>query len=316
MKSDSSLTKISVVIPLYCCEKYIEELNGRLVSEMNNLKVDFEIIYVNDSSPLNDWQIVKNISTNNSKIKGINLSKNFGQHYAIKAGLSNTTGDWIVVMDGDLQDRPEEISKLYHHAINNDLQIVWGRRKLRHDNVIKKLSSKMFYSVFDYLSGIKSDPTIANFSIINKIVLDNYLKLSENNQAYPMFIRWLGFKSGKMDILHDKRHDSKSSYSIKKLFTLAFDIIIAYSNKPLKIGLVAGIIISIISFAAAIYFSLRYYFLDIPIIGWTSLIVSIWFIFGVILSFMGLLGLYIGKTFNETKNRPLYVIKETINLST
>ena len=302
--------KLSIVTPVFCCGANLHNLYERLKNSLVKITDDFEIIMVNDASPDNAWEIIKEISLKDQRLKGINLSRNFGQHYAITAGLDFANGDWVVIMDCDLQDQPEEILKLYEKT-KEGYDIVFGRRINRQDNILKKLSSKIFYKIFDYFTENKTDSTIANFSIINKKVVKELRRLKEQNRTYFLFINWLGFKRADIDIDHDKRIEGKSSYTLSKLINLAIDSIVAQSNKPLIIFIKFGFLISLISLLYAFWLIFRFFFFSIPLQGWTSIMVSLYFIGGLLFANMGVLGIYVGKIFNETKNKPLYVISET-----
>lgn len=304
---------ISVVIPLYNCAGSINELVNRLVNTLNPISSDFEIILVNDASPQNDWNIVMELAAKDMRIKGINLSRNFGQHYAITAGLDNTSGEWVVVMDGDLQDQPEEIIKLYNKA-QEGYDIVFGRRYNRNDRYITKLMSRSFNKVFEYLADTKTDHTIANFSICNAKVINSFRMMGEKNRSYQHFIKWTGFNTGFVDIEHASRPEGKSSYSFKKRMELAIHIIVAHSNKPLRLSVGFGLLMTIVSFAYAIYLVLRYLLFSQPPTGWTSLMVSLYFLSGLLFLNMGIFGLYLGRIFDETKGRPLYIINHRLNL--
>jgi len=309
---DKKTLKISVISPVYKCEGCLVALCERLKNVLGTISSDFEILLVNDSSPDNSWDIIRNISQDDSRIKGINLSRNFGQHYAITAGVDYASGNWIVVMDCDLQDKPEEIKKLYEAAIEGNFDVVLGRRVQRKDDYFKKLSSKLFYKIFEYISGIKFDYTVANFSISNRTVIDSFKELREQNRSFPYFINWLGFNKGYVDVEHGKRDDGKSAYTLKKLLKFALDNIIAYSNKPLAMSIWLGLTMALVAFFYALFLVIRYFIHGLPVEGWTSVMVSIWFVGGIISANLGILGLYIGKTFNETKKRPLYVVKDKI----
>lgn len=301
---------ISVIIPVYQCCQSLNELSNRLMKALSSITEDFEIIMVNDASPDFAWESIKTLALQDSRVKGINLSRNFGQHYAITAGLDYAQGDWIVVMDCDLQDQPEEIIKLYHKA-QEGYDIVFGRRAERKDSFIKKLGSKLFYKIYDYFTESDTDNTIANFSILNQKVVKEFKKLKEQNRSYYLFINWLGFKRANVDIDHAKRLEGKSSYTLEKLINLAIDSIVAQSNKPLRLSIKFGFIMAFFSLLYAGWLIIRYYAFSIPVEGWTSMMVSFYFIGGLLFANMGFLGLYIGKIFDETKNRPLYVISET-----
>ena len=304
---------ISVVIPLYKCSLFINELGRRLINTLPSISEDFEIIFVNDASPENDWEIVVELSKKDKRIKGINLSRNFGQHYAITAGLDNAKGEWVVVMDGDLQDQPEEINKLYDKATEG-YDVVFAKRIFRMDKPLKKLMSKLFYKIFDYFTDNTSDNLIANFGIFNKRVISNFILLRENNRCFPLFIKWMGFNTTYVDIKHSSRKNGKSSYNFRKLINLAIDIIVSHSNKPLKLSIKFGFILSVFALVYLLYLIIRSFYLDVPL-GWTSIMAAIFFIGGLIFANLGLIGIYIGKIFNEVKNRPLFIVKDKIGFN-
>ncbi|WP_457598091.1 glycosyltransferase family 2 protein [Hydrogenimonas sp.] len=301
---------ISIVIPVYGCARALPELYERLVKTLTPITENFEIVMVNDQSPDNAWEIIKKLSERDPRVKGINFSRNFGQHRAITAGLDYAQGEWVVVMDCDLQDQPEEITKLYNTAMEG-YDVVFGRRVKRRDSFFKKWASKLYYAIYMYFSGMYFDSSVANFSIISKKVVKAHRQLREQNRSYSVFSNWLGFKRKDIDIEHAPRAHGKSSYSLRKLINLAIDGIVAHSNKPLRLSINFGFTLAILSFLYAIWLIIRYFVYGVPVAGWTSVMVSIYFIGGMLFANMGILGLYIGKIFNETKNRPLYVVDET-----
>ena len=204
--------KISVVIPCYKCEASIKILYERLVSVLTQIMNDYEIIFINDASPQNDWEEIKKIAEKDKKVIGINLSRNFGQHYAVTAGIDYCNGDFVVVMDGDLQDRPEEIFKMYNE-MNKGYDIVLGRRLKRKDRILKRISSYIFKYFFEYFTDSKIDNTVSNFGIVKKIVIDNVKKYREQNRSYGLFIKMVGFKVGYVVVEHEYRFEGKSSYN-------------------------------------------------------------------------------------------------------
>lgn len=307
--------EISIVTPVYKGETCLVELYRRLKETLAPLTGDFEIIMVNDCSPDNSWHVIERLANADTRVKGINLSRNFGQHYAITAGLDFTEGDWIVVMDCDLQDQPEEIPKLYRKA-REGFDVVFGRRYHRRDPFLKKWGSRIFYKFYDYFTENRSDTTIANFSICSRKVIESFRNLREQNRSFPLFIRWMGFRSATVNIEHAERFSGKSSYNLPRLLNLAVDGIVSQSNKPLKLSIKFGFIVSFVSFVYGLYLMYRYFFLYQPVQGWTSVMVSIYFIGGLIFANFGIIGLYIGKVFDETKNRPLYIIQDTIGFHT
>jgi len=304
---------ISVVVPVYGCAVHLPELIKRVKSTISEIDQNYEIILVNDNSPDNSWDLIGSFTERDSKIKAIRFTKNFGQHYAITAGLDHAKGKWVVVMDCDLQDTPEEILKLYN-AAQKGFDVVFGVRDIRYDSLLKRFSSKLFYNVLSFFANTKLDHRIANFSIANDNVITAFRKMKEKNRAYPLFIKWLGFDTEYVNVKHSIRKNDKSSYNLRKLLKLAFDNIISNSNKPLRMTVAFGFIISFFSILAGIYLITGHFLNKYTVTGWVSIMVSLWFIFGMLLSFMGLLGLYIGKIFNETKGRPLYIVKEMKNI--
>lgn len=313
MKVSSDKPHISIVIPVYYGQDSLDEMYRRLTISLERITTSYEIILVNDCSPDRSWMIIKSLTEKDNRVKGINLSRNFGQHYAITAGLDYVSGAWIVVMDCDLQDQPEEIIKLYQKA-QDGFDIVFARRAVRKDFFLKRLSSKLFYKIFDYFTDNESDSTIANFSIVSRKVIDEFRRFREQNRSYPLFIKWMGFEVVAIDVEHAERHEGKSTYTFTKLFKLAMDSIISQSNKPLKLSIQFGFIMSLLSALCGAYLIYRYIFWAQPVEGWTSVMVSIYFIAGLIFANFGMIGLYIGKIFDETKSRPLYIICDTIGI--
>jgi polyisoprenyl-phosphate glycosyltransferase len=298
----------SIVSPVYGCNYCLCELYQRLKETLEKITPDFEIILVNDASPDNAWETIVELANKDQRIKGINLSRNFGQHNSINAGLEHSKGEWVVILDCDLQDRPEEILNLYEKA-KEGFEIVFARRLTRKDNFIKKHISRLFYKVFNFFVDIKSDYTIANFGIYKDISIKEYLKYKENYKVFPISIRLLGFRSTSIDVLHERRKIGKSSYNYFKLVKLAFRIIVTQSNKPLYISIYLGFFIALFAFIYGIVLIIRSFFLNVPI-GYTSIIVTILFIGGLIFLNLGLIGIYIGKIFEQVKERPSYIIKD------
>jgi polyisoprenyl-phosphate glycosyltransferase len=303
---------ISIVIPVYKAEKILKELVLQLNAELMRITDNYEIIFVEDYSPDKSWYIIEEICENSKKIKGIKLSRNFGQHYAITAGLDKSVGEWIVVMDCDLQDKPEEIKKLYNKALEG-FDIVQGRREIRMDSFFKKQTSRFFYFLLAYLSGYNQDSTIANFGIYSRKVINSICALPEKIRFFPTMIMWVGFKKAVINIEHSSRKEGKSSYTFSKLVNLSIDVILAYSDKPLRLIIKFGLATSLFSILFGLYTLFEYFSGKIYVLGYSSLILSIWFLSGLIMFVLGVIGLYIGKTFESVKNRPFYIIDKEVN---
>lgn len=305
--------KISVVIPVYLAENCLEELYNRLVKALPEFIDDFEVILINDGSPDNSWKIISKLAQKDIRFKGINLSRNFGQQRAITAGLDFATGDWIVVMDDDLQDQPEEIAKLYEKT-KEGYDVVFAHRCQRQDDFLKVWYSKIFYKIFDRLTNNKTDKSVSNFGVYSRQVMDNFKKIREQARSLPIFVNWLGFNRAYVDVEHGQRFAGKTSFNFSKMVNFAIDTIVAESNKPLRFSIKLGFSISLLSFLAAIFLVVKFFIQNIPVQGWTSIMVALFFLSGLILANLGLLGIYLGKIFDEIKGRPLYVVKDLINM--
>ncbi|MFZ6050956.1 glycosyltransferase family 2 protein [Halocola ammonii] len=307
-----SMVDISIVSPVYMGESLLNELVDRVRDSVIQIVDNFELILVEDGSPDHSWEVIEELSEKYPEIKGIKLSRNFGQHYAITAGLDHAQGEWVVVMDCDLQDRPEEIERLYQEA-RKGYDIVLARRHQRQDNFLKRSFSRLFYKVLSYLTGTKQDPAVANFGIYHRSVIDAIGQMREYIRYFPTMVNWVGFKVTKLDVEHSSRAEGKTSYNFKKLLHLAMDIVLAFSDKPIRLVIKAGLIVSIFSFGFAIFELIQWLKGEIVVLGYASLIISIWFLSGIILSTLGLIGLYVGKTFEGVKRRPIYLIARKTN---
>lgn len=299
--------KISIVSPIYKAEHFVEKLVFEIQKAMNILDVDFEIILVDDRSKDNSWQKMKEQSLLNPYVKSVRLSRNFGQHPAIMAGLSQAKGEWIVVMDCDLQDQPKEIVKLYRKA-QEGFDIVLASREVRKDSFFKKLTSKIFAKLYGYLTDSNFDNSVANFGIYNKKVINEVLNMNDYIKSFPLFVQWVGFERATIKVEHASRDSGKSTYTYKKLLSLAFNTIISFSNKPLKLFVKFGLIISILSIIIGLINIYQHFVGKIAVVGYSSLIVSIWLLSGIIITIIGIVGIYIGKIFDQVKKRKSFII--------
>ena len=307
MVEQSDIPHISVVIPVFGYELDLNALYERLNKTLIKINDNFEIIMVNDNSPDNAWVVIKRLAKQNQCVKGINLSRNFGQHQAVSAGLEFVRGTWCIVMDCDLQDQPEEIIKLYNEA-QKGYEIVMARRLLRKDRVINRVTSRLFYILFNYLTDQKLDNRVANFGIYSKKVIDEINNFRERDRSFGLLVNLVGFSKKIINVEHDKRRIGPSGYSFKKRFRMAENHIFSHSIKPLRIAVRIGVITTIISVLYALYLIIKYIIYSSSVPGWTSLMVSLFFLFGVLITLLGVVGLYVGKIYNEVKKRPLYII--------
>lgn len=300
-------TKLSVVIPVYKAEGCLDELYLRLVAAIEPVTRDFEIVLVEDCGGDRSWPIIRALAAADPRVKGLQFSRNFGQHYGITAGLDVAEGDWVVVMDCDLQDRPEEIPRLYAKA-QEGYDVVLARRSGRTDGLLKRFSSWCFYQLLSWLADTDYDSAAGNFRIISRKVVLACRSMREQLRFFSGLVNWMGFPTGSIEVSHAERHEGRSTYTFGKLWKLAMDTIIAYSDKPLRLAVRFGFVMSMLSFAAGLYILLRAMFYGSPVMGWPSLMVSVYFIGGITISILGMLGIYLGKTFDEAKKRPLYIV--------
>jgi glycosyltransferase involved in cell wall biosynthesis len=306
------MTHLSVVIPVYNESSLIEELVKRVKTNVKLITEDFEIIIVDDGSQDNTWNLIENEAKSENRIKGIKFSRNFGHHYAITAGLHNSDGEWVVVMDGDLQDRPEVIPDLYKKA-QEGFDVVFVSRQNRPEKLYYRIAQKIFYWILRSLSGLDFDSRQANFSIIRKKVVEAFKNFPENSRFYVSTVKWIGFNRSFILADHGIRYSGKPSYTLRKRLKLAFDVIIAFSERPLKFVIGLGLFFSISSIFIIVWIIFKYLRDDYTVIGWPSLIIATTFTTGIILIVLGIIGLYIGEIFKQVKNRPLYIVSESIN---
>ena len=304
---------LSIVSPVYHGETMLGELVRRIHAAVSPLTDSYEIVLVNDCSPDGSWQEIVRIAAADKKVKGINLSRNFGQPYAITAGLTYAQGDYVAVIDCDLQNKPEDLPAMYRKALEG-YDVVSARRVVRDDTFLKRLSSAVFHRVYDFLCGFDTDKAVAEFGIYSRKIVKVYCSIPEYSRSFVELIHTLGFRKTTVDVLHDHRLEGKSSYNLARLLRLSYNSIISNSNRPLYLAVSLGFIMSLVSFLMAVYnIFAKFYGLN-EVVGYTSTIFSIWFVGGLLLLMMGVLGLYIGKIFDQVKGRPVFIVSDTINI--
>lgn len=303
---------LSIVIPVYGCKEALPELHERLTKTLSKITANYEIILVNDACPQNSWETITGICKTDSHVVGIELSRNFGQMKAILAGLDYATKDYIVVMDCDLQDKPEEIPKLLNELVKG-YDVVFAKRTNRQDKKRKVLLANLFYKFYSFAVGQKYDPELCNFSIMTKDVAKAYCSMREEHRAFVMYLKWLGFKQTSIAVEHSKRKAGKSSYSLKKRIKLAMEILLSQSDKFLRLIVGLGIIMSVISFIAIVIIVICHITIPAQVPGWTSTIAAICLMGSINIVVTGIVGLYVGNIFIQVKERPLYIIRTILN---
>ena len=310
------MKKISIIIPAYNEEEVAQECYNRLEEVLNKLNnYENEIIFINDGSKDKTLEILTKLANQNENVKIVSFSRNFGHQAAVTAGLKYVTGDVILIIDADLQDPPEllpEMLKLWEEGN----EVIYGERKTREgESRFKLFTAKMFYNTLNALSDVEIPKNTGDFRLVDRKVVDTINSLPEHNKFLRGLFSWVGYRQYAFKYERKERFAGKTKYPLKKMLKLAADGIIGFSTKPLKILGGLGFISIIISFIILIYSLLSFAFewnnLEE---GWTSIMVSITFFAGVQLLSIWVLSEYIGRIYDETKNRPQYIVDKTINI--
>jgi dolichol-phosphate mannosyltransferase len=304
---------IAVVVPVYMGKAVLRELCERLVATLTKTTDCFSIILVDDRSADNAWPLICELGQQDQRIRGIQLSRNFGQHYALTAGIDHAHARWYVVMDCDLQDAPEDIPLLYAKA-SEGFDIVVGVRRKEGHGLIKRIASRFFYTAFNLLAGINLDWSVGNYRIFSNRVADGFRQMREQMRFFPASLSLMGFEVGYVPLPHHSRQEGRSSYTLKKLARLGVNAILVHSQRPLKIAAALGLFISALSLLAGFGIMVRALFWGATVTGWASLIVAVCIIGGIQIFVTGIVGIYVGKCFEEAKKRPLYFVRDTCNL--
>jgi dolichol-phosphate mannosyltransferase len=300
---------ISVVSPVYRAANLVDRLVDRIHGVVSQLTSSYEIVLVDDRSPDGSWEKILENCARLPCVRGIRLSRNFGQEYAINAGLDSARGEWVVVLDCDLQDPPEEISRLYAKA-QEGFEIVLASRHQRKDHVMKRAASRAFHALLGYLTDTRQDSSIAHFMLLNRKVVEALADMKDYHRYYPMLVQWVGFKVAVVEIQHAQRDDGRSSYTLRKRFNLALTTVLAFSDKPLRLLIQLGLWLAIAAALVAVIGVVEYFRGGISVRGWPSLVIAISFFSGLIIAVLGVIGLYLGKVFESVKGRPTYIVAE------
>lgn len=301
--------ELSVVVPVYNDQECLEELVRQLVPVLEGLAERFEIVFTEDGGRDDSWRTICELAQRDPRVRGQRLSRNFGQHFAITAGLEAARGARVVVMDCDLQERPEEIVRLWQ-KMDEGHDIVFARRLRRKDGLFKRATASLFYFVINYLSGQDTDGSVGTLSMLRRPVVDAFLRIHDAHRHYLYVLRLVGFRQAYIDVEHSERFAGESSYTLPRLINHALDGITSQSTRLLQLSSLGGLLFVLVAAGQVIWLFYKRLVLNEGIEGWSSLMASIWFVGGVILFCMGIFGLYLGKMFEQTKRRPLYVVAE------
>lgn len=301
---------LSIVVPVYGCKNIIRELHKQISEVLYKHEISFELLFVNDGSLDDAWPTILELSSEYSVIKGINLSRNFGQHHAIAAGLDAAVGNWVVVMDCDLQDSPKEIIRFIEKA-SEGYDLVVGVRRDRKEKFINRVFSSTFYRVARYLSGMDISANIGNFGLYSRQVINSIQSMRESGRPFGLMAVWVGYSRAEIFIEHASRHSGESSYNFLKLLRLATVSFVSFSDKLIITMAAVGFFVAAVSFFVALFFLCKYLFFGVNVEGWLSLAITILFSTGLIISSIGIIGIYLARVYSDVKQRPLYIVKDT-----
>lgn len=296
-----------MVVPVYGCAGCLEELTERILAAVSGMGRTVELIFVDDDSPDQAWSRISELSALHPAVRGLKLSRNFGQHAAISAGIAQTRGAAVIVMDCDLQDVPEEIPALLE-ALTDDVEIVLGQRTERRDTWLKRTGSRAFYRTLGWLTDTSYDPSTANFGAYSRKVIDAMNAMPETDRFLPLLARWTGFRTARISVEHGRRTEGRSSYTLRKLLQMATRIALSFSDKPLRLVMSAAFALAGIGLCVAAFAVYRYLVGDIRVAGFTSILASVWLVGSFLMASIGVVGLYVGRVHNESKRRPQYII--------
>jgi polyisoprenyl-phosphate glycosyltransferase len=298
---------LSVVIPVYGCASCLRPLHERLHAALDGAFDSWEAIFVDDSSTDGAWSTLEELAREDEAVRALHLSRNFGQHAAITAGLAESVGEWVAVMDCDLEDPPEELPRMLATARDRDAEVVLTRRTRSRQMWYRRAAARLYFRLRNALMGIRVDPEHATLSVISRPVVDAFLSMGDRDRQYILILHWLGFRRAVVELEPGQRHAGRSSYSFGKLIRVALDGMFFQTTALLRwityLGfMLAAIGLLLAAMLVALYFSHR------PPAGYTSLAVLILVVGGFIILSTGISGLYIGKIFEQVKGRPLYVV--------
>jgi glycosyltransferase involved in cell wall biosynthesis len=300
------VTDLSVVIPVYGCEGCLRVLCERLEVAIRPLTASYEIVFVDDRSPDRSWEVLQDLARESEAVRLLRLSRNFGQHAAITAGLAESQGRRVVVMDCDLQDRPEDIPRLWAEA-EKGYEVVLSRRSRRRQSLLRRLSGNLYYRLRNVLVNAEMYTNYTNLSMVSRKVVDAFLTLRDRDRQYLLIVHWLGFEHTAIDVEPAERYAGRSSYSLRTLIRVSVDGLFFQSTVLLRWVVYTGFAVAALGVLLAAYTMVVFLFgRQVP--DWTALPIMLLVLTGFIIVSGGVTGLYVGKIFDQVKGRPLYVV--------
>jgi dolichol-phosphate mannosyltransferase len=303
--------QLSVVSPVYRAEGCLDELHRRLTAALRQLNVEYEIVLVDDGSPDRSGELLTRIANADPRVTAVILSRNFGQHAAILAGVAEARGDAIVVMDCDLQDRPEDIP-LLHAKLREGFDVVIARRTGRTGSAFKRTTSRLWFAILNRFSDMPIEPSAGSFSGLTRQVAAELLRMPNRNTHYQLVLRWLGFRQTYVTVDDGGRFEGKSSYSVRRLVSHATSGIVAHSTKLLHFSIYLGFVFVVFAVAQFAWVIFRKFVNGIDVEGWASLMAAGWLIGGAILFSLGVIGIYLGRIVDDVKQRPPYIVSRRV----
>lgn len=301
--------ELSIVTTMYCSAPYLNEFYQRIKSAAEKITTDFEIIFVNDGSPDHSLKIAVEIYEQDPRVKIIDLSRNFGHHKAIMTGLTFAAGKDIFLIDCDLEEEPELLEKFWDvYKSKQDIDVIYGVQEKRKGRILERFSGSVFYNMLNFFSGMDMPKNILTARMMSQRYVKSLLQFRENELFLAGLFFIAGFKQEAVTVV--KLSKRQSTYSFKRKIALAINSITSFSDKPLRFIANTGIFISFLSFIYILYIIFARIFFNHALVGWSSLIVSVWFVGGLIMFFLGIIGVYVSKIYIETKNRPYTIVRD------
>jgi len=301
---------LSVVVPVYGSDLILPELVKQINEKGKSIEYDIEIILVDDRGSDSTWLVIKELKKQTPNIKGFKLTKNFGQHYAITAGFEKSNGEYVVVMDCDLQDNPKYIPELFNKT-KEGFDIICTLKKKKTCSRFRKITSDFFFLFNNWLSGVKLEHNLGGYVMLTRKVVDDFLRLKDQHRHLSILLAWLGYNRGFITVIHDDRFEGESSYSFSTLIKHAIDGIISNSTKLLSLTVGVSFVFILTSIISIISIIISSFYINFNI-GWPSIVVLILFCTGFILLAVGITGMYVGRILEQSKDRPLFLIQEEV----
>lgn len=304
----------SLIIPVYNEEGLIEELASRSVKAIESFADNYEILFINDGSTDSTLQKLKEIRHHSSHIKIVDLSRNFGHQAAFTAGMELALGNYVALMDGDLQDPPELLAEMYRMIKEEGFDMVSGKRLGRKGKRLR-IATNLFHAIFRKVAGMENMENAGNFSLLNRAALNGLLQMKETIRYLPGLRNYVGFSQGYIEYIREERLEGEPKMTVGKLIVLGADAIFSFSKFPIKVCLFLGTLGTIVFMFAGIYVLVAKIF-GFAIIGWSSTVLSIYFLGSIQLIFLGVLGEYVYRIYKESQNRPIYLVKKFYDAET